>query len=588
MSYQVIARKYRPQQFDDVIGQSVITTTLKNAIEQRRIGHAYLFSGVRGVGKTTSARILAKALNCVKGPTATPCEECDSCREIKNGNAVDVIEIDAASNRGIDDIRQLRENVKYRPSRDRYKIYIIDEAHQLTDDAWDALLKTLEEPPDHVVFIFATTERHKLKPTILSRCQNFSFRTLSYHEIYKSLEVICKAERIQITPGALSMLVRAAEGSIRDSQSLLDQVISFCGTSIDEAKIRELLGFVPQEYVDRLSEALISRDTTSILNLVNDLALASFDMKHFCREAIQHVRNLMIVRVAGRDSALLELPPDAVEKLEETATHFSEEDLVRYFHLLSRTDADLKWSTTPRLHLELGLVRLVQAARLMSIEDYLTDLKASGRTATSPSSAAPRPLFPTSTSRPSDRPSLKKTLEMNPPGADSRAPTASNPGTLTSNRYTPTATLASAPAQLVEAPLRNENEEVRAIRSAVEAKSKFLSSLLDHVARLEVRDGTLWVCFDGSSQPFYSMLNSKDQIATLSQICQNVLGKSFQVKIILMEGAGSTESRPQPAANPPAKTRGPLPEVADEIVNDPLVKSFLTTFRAEITDIKKK
>lgn len=601
MSYQVLARKYRPQQFDDVIGQSVITTTLKNAIAQKRIGHAYLFSGVRGVGKTTSARILAKALNCAQGPTPTPCETCDSCREIKNGNAVDVIEIDAASNRSIDDIRQLRENVKYRPARDRYKIYIIDEAHQLTDDAWDALLKTLEEPPDHVVFIFATTERHKLKPTILSRCQNFSFRMLSYHEIFSSLEAICRTEQIEATPGALSMLARSAEGSIRDAQSLLDQVISFCGNSIDEAKIRELLGFVAQEYLDRVSEALVARDTTAMLKLVDDVLRAGFDARHFCREVIQHIRNLMIVRVAGNHSELLELPLDAGERLAAVAAHFSEEDLVRFFHLLSRTENDLKWSTHPRLHLELGLVRLVQAARLMSIEEFLSDWKAGkpaaeprvpGAPPSSPSVAAP-PLKKNSESRSSAVPTGRQAVAAGRSGDAGAPPSAV---TVTPASLPPPARDAFGAAQSKPAP---KSAAVESLRQALYAKSKFLDSMLDHAARIEVENSFVHLRFSEANQHFISILNSKGQIATLNQICQNVFGKNFQVKLSVTDDGGEeipAAGLPVGAASrglgePRTRRGGPHKagtDADDAVTRNPLVKSFLDTFHAEIVEQKKK
>ncbi len=588
MAYQVIARKYRPQQFEDVIGQSVITTTLKNAIQQKRIGHAYLFSGVRGVGKTTTARILAKALNCAKGPTATPCEECDSCREIKNGNSVDVIEIDAASNRSIDDVRQLRENVKYRPSRDRFKIYIIDEAHQLTDDAWDALLKTLEEPPDHVVFIFATTERHKLKPTILSRCQNFSFRTLSYHEVFKSLEGICATEKITITPGALSMLARSAEGSIRDAQSLLDQVISFCGNSIEEDKIRELLGFVSQEYLDRFSDALVQRDTHAALKLVDDLIRAGFDPRHFCREAIQHIRNLMIVCVAGTKSELLELPPDEIERLSSVASQFSEEDLVRYFHLLVRTENDLKWSSHPRLHLELGLTRLVEASRLMSLEEFLADLRSGKSPATSSAGSRPTTRPSPAPTDGSTAPALKKNLELNSSapsaewGPDFRTQPLSQAG---SSPATPAAVSA---AEVFVPSEENENEsaDVRVLRQAVFEKSKFLASLLEHASQIEIDKSTLRLIFSEANRQFYSMLNHKDQIATLTLVCQNALGKNLQVKFVLED---RVEHRTPPKKIP--ATAQPVPHAphgADDIANDPSVRSFVETFRAEIVEVKKK
>ena len=245
MSYQVIARKYRPGVFDDVVGQRLITETLKNAILTNRVAHGYIFSGARGVGKTSTARILAKSLNCAQGPTLTPCGQCPSCQEITAGNSVDVFEVDAASNRGIDEIRELRETVRYLPARDRYKVFIIDEVHMLTTEAFNALLKTLEEPPPRSLFILATTEPHKLPATIQSRCQHFSFRLLDYAEIYERLQYVCKLEKIQADEGALGALAQAAEGSLRDALSLLDQVIAACGEQLEEGRVRQLLGVVP-------------------------------------------------------------------------------------------------------------------------------------------------------------------------------------------------------------------------------------------------------------------------------------------------------------------------------------------------------
>ena len=271
MAYQVIARKWRPQTFADVVGQRHVTQTLENAIASKRVAHAYIFSGVRGVGKTTTARILAKAMNCVKGPTATPCNECDSCREITSGSSIDVLEIDAASNRGIDQIRELREMVRYAATGNRYKIVILDEAHQLTDDASNALLKTLEEPPDKVIFILATTQPEELEDTIKSRAQLFQFRALTFAEISGALERIVKAENLQVEPGAIAVLARAAEGSLRDSLSLLEQAIAYSGDKITDAQVRELLGVVAESVLDELMSAIGNQSTEQALTLVHRL-----------------------------------------------------------------------------------------------------------------------------------------------------------------------------------------------------------------------------------------------------------------------------------------------------------------------------
>ena len=375
MSYQVIARKWRPQTFADVVGQQHVTRTLSNAIQSGRVAHAYIFSGARGVGKTTTARILAKALNCAKGPAAEPCNECDSCREIGLGNSLDVIEIDAASNRGIDQIRELREMVRYAPAGGRYKVVILDEAHMLTDEASNALLKTLEEPPDKVIFVMATTEPENLADTIRSRSQHFHFRALSFAEISDALEEICAKENLTAEPGALAVMARAAEGSLRDALSLLEQARAYCGTNITDAQVRELLGVVPGEILDELTGAIEARSAERVLSLVHRLLAEGQNLQHFCREAIGHFRNLLVARVCGADSDLIAAPADERPRLKKAAEFFSEEDLTRFFQILLHTDDDLRRKPDARLHLEMGLLRMVNAARLAPLEELLADLE---------------------------------------------------------------------------------------------------------------------------------------------------------------------------------------------------------------------
>ena len=334
MSYQVIARKWRPQTFGDVIGQRHITRTLENAIRTERVAHAYIFSGVRGVGKTTTARILAKALNCMNGPQQAPCNECASCLEITSGNSLDVLEIDAASNRGIDQIRELREMVRYAAAGGHYKVVILDEAHQLTDEASNALLKTLEEPPDKVIFILATTASEKLSDTIRSRAQHFQFRALSFGEIVEALKNIAKAENLKIDAGALAVLARAAEGSLRDSLSLLEQAMAYCGDEVTDQSVRELLGVVAEQVLDDLVAAIRAQSSERALQLVHRLIAEGQNLQHFCREAIRHFRNLLMARVCGADSDLVSAPPDERERLGQQAAEFSEEDLTRFFQIL--------------------------------------------------------------------------------------------------------------------------------------------------------------------------------------------------------------------------------------------------------------
>ena len=375
MSYQVIARKWRPQKFSDLVGQEHVTETLGNAIKNDRVAHAYIFSGARGVGKTTAARILAKALNCVHGPTATPCGECDSCREIAAGTSLDVIEIDAASNRGIDQIRELREMVRYAPASSRSKVVILDEAHMLTGEASNALLKTLEEPPDRVIFVMATTQPEDLVDTIRSRSQHFHFRALTFGEITARLEEIAQKENLKIDAGALAVISRMAEGSMRDALSLLEQARAYCGEVITNDEVRELLGVVPDDALATLVSAIAEGSADRALGLIHTFQKEGRNLQHFCREAIRHMRNLLIAKVCGADSDLIAATADQRPALGEAAALFSEEDLTRFFQILLQTDDDLRRKPDPRVHLEMGLLRLINAARLAPLEELLTEIK---------------------------------------------------------------------------------------------------------------------------------------------------------------------------------------------------------------------
>jgi DNA polymerase-3 subunit gamma/tau len=382
---QVIARRYRPQTFDEVIGQEPIVQTLKNAIESGRIGHGFIFSGHRGIGKTTVARILAKALNCrsFPGPTVTPCGTCEACREIRDGGSVDVIEIDAASNRGIDEIRTLRDNVRYRPARDRYKFYILDEAHQLTDDAFNALLKTLEEPPEWAVFVLATTEPDELPATIRSRCQQFSFRAVTFAQIMGRLRQICDAESIPAEDDALGLIAEEAEGSMRDALSLLDQAISFASGRLTEESARALLGRVSSRRLFEILQAVAEGSARQALERTDALLQQGVNPAQLCRQLVHFVRNALVAQVAGADSPLLEVADAQRSLLAEAAALFSEQDLSRFLQILLRTAADLRYAHEQRLHLELGVVKLIHASKLATVEEVLASLGGSGSGAAS-------------------------------------------------------------------------------------------------------------------------------------------------------------------------------------------------------------
>jgi DNA polymerase-3 subunit gamma/tau len=389
MSYQVIARKYRPQAFDDVVNQDHIKTTLRNAIAQNRIAHGYIFSGQRGTGKTTTARIVARCLNCVNGPTESPCGVCSSCREIAAGEAVDVIEIDAASNRGIDNMRELRENVRYQPQRDRFKIFIIDEAHQITTEAFNALLKTIEEPPEWVVFILCTTETHKIPATIASRCQHFSFRSVDFNDLVDRMRWICKEEGIEADEEALFVIAQSGEGSVRDSLSALDQAIACCGNRIEADAVRALLGAYSINLMSQVTEALAASDGARMLAIVDELERNGQNLQHFSRELSRYFRNLVVARIAGADTRLIAASPREREEMARIGSGFPEDDLTRYLQIALDLFSDLQASLQPRFHLEIGLLKMIQAGRLMEIEQAIADLGPAEQRQKPPASAPP-------------------------------------------------------------------------------------------------------------------------------------------------------------------------------------------------------
>jgi DNA polymerase-3 subunit gamma/tau len=392
--YQVIARKYRPQSFGELIGQEHVKTTLENAITQRRIAHGYIFSGQRGTGKTTVARILARCLNCELGPTATPCGKCASCVEIAAGSSMDVIEIDAASNRGINEMRELRENVRFRPARDRYKVFIVDEAHQITSEAFNALLKTLEEPPEWVVFILCTTEAHKIPSTIISRCQQFTFRSVDFAELVARMRWIMVQEGIEADDAVLSVLAQAGEGSVRDSLSALDQAIACCGNTLNSAELRALLGMFSLESLGEVSQALTAADSRRMLDIVLELESNGRSLQHFSRELARYFRNLLVMKISGVGTKLIAASPEEQAKLAETAARFSEEDLTRYLQLSLDLFGDLQSSLQPRLHLEIGLLRMVHAGKLQSIEQALSSLGGAPSAPPAPKTAPPQAAPP--------------------------------------------------------------------------------------------------------------------------------------------------------------------------------------------------
>jgi len=402
MGYQVLARKYRPQRFADVAGQEHVTRTLMNALAQNRIAHGYIFSGHRGIGKTTIARIVAQALNCrteigtQARPTPEPCGTCDSCIEIRQGNAVDVIEIDAATNRGIDEIRELRDAARYAPSRDRYKIYILDEAHQITDAAFNALLKTLEEPPAHVIFMMATTEPENIPQTIRSRCQHFSFHAVKFDDILAQLRMIATAEEVDAEDNALALLAEAGDGSMRDALSIMDQAIASAPLEngravLSGAQIRELMGSVPNAVFERLLEAVAAGQSAELMEQLNLLVNAGHSPSSLARQMVRYLRNALMAKLGGEQTELLQISGDERARAARTALLFTEEELTRNLQIVLRTFDDLNYRQEQRFHLELGLLKLIHAQRLLPLEELLSGAALGTGTRVTPT-AAPRSL----------------------------------------------------------------------------------------------------------------------------------------------------------------------------------------------------
>jgi DNA polymerase-3 subunit gamma/tau len=597
MSYQVIARKWRPQTFSDLVGQQHVTETLANAIKNNRVAHAYIFSGARGVGKTTAARILAKALNCVKGPTPEPCGECDSCKEIAAGTSLDVIEIDAASNRGIDQIRELREMVRYAPAVSRSKVVLLDEAHMLTGEASNALLKTLEEPPDRVIFIMATTEPENLVDTIRSRSQHFHFRALTFAEITGRLEDIAKRESLTIETGAMAVIARMAEGSLRDALSLLEQARAYCGDAITDKDVRELLGVVPEDSLHELVQSIAEGSADRALSLVHSFQKEGRNLQHFCREAIRHMRNLLIARVCGADSDLIAATPDQRPALAKAAAQFSEEDLTRFFQILLQTDDDLRRKPDPRVHLEMGLLRLINASRLAPLEELLAELKSGAPAGGAASSGGARRDLATTAPR----------KEFAAAGATAPALSARSAAASASAPYTSpvrtevqsqTPSIFSAPAVAAvkqevavdtNAPARTNGasvetcglttEQMSEIKTAIQEQQKFLGELLEQSHRWELEGNDLRIYFAPKNRPFAEMIEGRDSIERLRTTSSKVLGRAVRVCAKLEEVAAGDSQATRKSSD--AK------ELRAKFEQDPMVRSMLQRFGGKITEVKR-
>jgi DNA polymerase-3 subunit gamma/tau len=533
MSYEVLALKYRPQVFEDLVGQEAVTRTLTNAIQQNRIAHAFLFSGVRGVGKTTTARILAKALNCQSGPTVRPCGECAACLEIARGSSFDVLEIDGASNNGVAEVRDIIEAARYAPSRDRFKIYIIDEVHMLSTPAFNALLKTLEEPPPSVKFIFATTEYHKIPDTIVSRCQEYEFRCVSPAEIAAQLKRIAAAEAISVSDAAVAALARAASGSLRDGISALDQVIAATGTAIEERDVTETLGLIEREVLGATARAIVDRDTEAILRIVDALVRGGRDLRFFTSALMQYLRDVLICRVASHATELLEVPGER-ESLEALAKELTEEDLLRSLDVLTQAEDGLRMSPEPRFHLEIALLKIAQLRRLASFEELLARFE----------SLAPGGGPPKAVAGGGGSEERRKEPEI------SRAKEAS----------------------------AGESDQTLPERLAerLKASKPSLHAIVSRRHGAEVEADRLRISFLAEHKVLVEQLQQKALLSVLEEQVSELAGRKLSVAVAILEGApAAEEARVEP------RQEG-LRQAAER---DPLVRRFVETFQGEVEDV---
>jgi DNA polymerase-3 subunit gamma/tau len=613
MGYQVLARKYRPQRFADVAGQDHVTRTLMNALSQNRIAHGYIFSGHRGIGKTTIARIVAMALNCRNAvgsperPTPEPCGVCDSCIEVRQGNAVDVIEIDAATNRGIDEIRELRDAARYAPSRDRYKIYILDEAHQITDAAFNALLKTLEEPPSHVIFMMATTQPEDIPQTIRSRCQHFSFHAVKFDDILAQLKMIAGQEQVTAEDTALALLAEAGDGSMRDALSIMDQAIASAPLEdgrpvLSSAQIRELMGAVPNAVFERLLEAVAAGQSAELMQQLNILVNAGHSPSSLARQMVRYLRNTLMAKLGGEQTELLQISGDERARAARTALLFTEEEITRNLQIVLRTFDDLNYRQEQRFHLELGLLKLIHAQRLLPIEELLSGA-ASGAGARPPAAhsapraslspapartqAAPPPassISPFAPSSWSSTPSVKQSTvpfaTAEAPGSAHREPTAFPAASTSPLSYGSTATLTEgALAKAPETSAPPSAPTIDALRHAI--GSSLVHAGHDSAAQL-LGSGT-WLLDTASLRIEVPGVGKKMLTLTVNAAAEKIIRQELQrlgapSRFMVVPGEGAA----QPSAPIAAPLAGSIQEAA---LANPLVQRAQEIFKAEVRSV---
>lgn len=542
MSYQVFARKYRPQTFDDLVGQEHVVRTLKNAVEQNRLAHAYLFVGPRGIGKTSSARILAKALNCEKGPTISPCGVCDSCREIAAGNSLDVLELDAASNRGIDDVRELRDNVRYAPTRGRYKIYIIDEVHMLTKEAANALLKTLEEPPEHVIFCLATTEPEKLPITILSRCQRFDLHRIPTNLIAEHLQFIARQEKVTLEPAAAHAIARGADGGLRDAESMLDQLVAFCGEKIAESDVLNVFGFTSEQTVAAFTEKVLRGNTSGALAALDEQAAAGKEMMKLMNDLIAHLRDLLVYKV--KPEALSdETAPELQASLGEEASLVETGRLLELIEQFAEAEGRMKWAPNKKLHFEVAVIKAIQTLGQVTLDEVIENLAALRGGEASVSSVA-------------------KTLAP-PKSATSPAPVVSAPAS------------SAAPADMAETWPK--------LVQQVYKRRPLIRDWINAARFLGVQGREVLVGFAPEEKLMMESLARPTNRSFLEGLLKELTGSEWTLKLKIAKDLPPAEPPPPETQTEPEATKPNDP--IESFKDDPLIKEALEIFKGEIKSV---
>jgi DNA polymerase III subunit gamma/tau len=565
MSYLVLARKWRPQTFTEVVGQEHVTRTLRNALSSGRVAHAFLFTGPRGVGKTTTARLLAKALNCADGPTPDPCNVCSNCLEITAGSALDVLEIDGASHTGVDHIRDLTEGVQYRPAKSRFRVVIIDEVHMLSNAAFNALLKTLEEPPAHVKFIFATTEAHKVLQTILSRCQRYDFKRIPLRELMQRLRLLAEREGLTVDEAGLALIAREADGSLRDAESLIDQVVAWSGGTVNEQVVREALGVADRQALFRVVETVLARDPAQALRLAAELSQYGYDPRRLCRDLLEHFRHLVIAKISEDPTLLADLPDHEVAAVRQQAATRSLEDLQRLFSLMLRAEEEVGKTAYTQLIIDMTLVKLASQPAVMPIDDALAQLEALSRKLAGGNAQEPPPsgtrIFQPKPPAPQPTPLTRKEETQGP-----------------RSTALPVVEEATPAIRPLESPDTDAEQHSawEGFLAAVQKEKISLFFALRTGRMLDLTPTTLQIVVD--KDPYLKDLTRKESRTILQEIARRFFGRDLTVEV--------TKGSSRPSSTPSSPLSSPSPTApqsqAPQAESDPLVKTVLDILGGEV------